>query len=104
MSDNWGSYFANVNDELASLYVDIGVEGVPDSERPWLLWTWVHVREPREDGLSSSAETPVLYRIEDALIEAVKKGTGADLVGRITTAGMSSILRPNKNSRSRTLA
>src|SRR5262245_35159471 len=88
MSDSWDFYFANVNDVIASLFVDLGIrDSVPDSDRPWLLWTWVYFRQPRDDGLSSSEEAPVLNEIEDALTKKVQETTEAELVGRITTAG-----------------
>ncbi len=88
MSNNWDFYFARVNDVLASIFVDLGIRNsVPDAGRPWLLWTWVYFRQPRDDGLSSSEEAPILGDIEDALAEEVKETTGAELVGRITTAG-----------------
>jgi regulator of RNase E activity RraB len=88
MSDAWDFYFANVNDVIASLFVDLGIRNsVPDPDRPWLLWTWVYFRQPRDDGLSSSEETPILNEIEDALTKEVKEKMEAELVGRITTAG-----------------
>ncbi len=88
MSDAWDFYFANVNDVIASLFVDLGIrDSVPDPERPWLLWAWVYFRQPRDDGLSSSEEAPTLNEIEDALTNEVTKTTQAELVGRITTAG-----------------
>lgn len=88
MSDIWDSYFARVNGELASLFVHLGIhESAPDPGRPWLLWAWVYLRQPRDDGLSSDEEAPLLFEIEDTLAEAVRDATGAELVGRITTAG-----------------
>jgi regulator of RNase E activity RraB len=88
MSDAWDFYFANVNSVLASLFVDLGIrDSVPAPDRPWLLWTWVYFRQPRDDGLSSSEEAPILHQIEDAVTHAVKEITEAELVGRITTSG-----------------
>ena len=88
MSDNWDFYFANVNEMLASLFVDLGIRGsAPDPERPWLLWVWVYLNQPLENGLSSSEEAPILHQIEDCLAPAVEERAGALLVGRITTAG-----------------
>ncbi len=73
MSDAWDFYFANLNDVIASLFVDLGIrDSVPDTDRPWLLWTWVYLRDPRDDGLSSSEEAPILNAIEDALTKQVK--------------------------------
>jgi regulator of RNase E activity RraB len=87
VSDAWDFYFANVNDVIASLFVDLGIrDSVPDPDRPWLLWTWVYFRQPRHDGLSSAEEAPILVDIEDALTNAVKEASQAELVGCITTA------------------
>lgn len=88
MSDHWDFYFANVNDKLASLFVDLGIRAAaPDMEKPWLLWAWVYFNSPREDGLSSSQEAPTLSQIEDSLNEAVAAAVDGALVGRITTDG-----------------
>jgi len=88
MSDAWDFYFANVNDVVASLFVDLGIrDSVPDPARPWLLWAWVYFRQPRDDGLSSTEEAPTLNEIEDVLTNEVKDAAAAELVGRITTAG-----------------
>lgn len=88
MSDEWDFYFANVNDSIASLFLDLGIrDSVPDLSRPQLLWCWVYFRSPREDGLSSSEESPVLNEIEDVLTRAIHEEVGADFVGRITTSG-----------------
>ncbi len=55
MSEEWDSYFCNVNDKLASIRVDLGIRStVPDPNRPWLLWVWVYFERPRTDGLSRS--------------------------------------------------
>lgn len=88
MSDGWDFYFARVNGELASLFVDLGIrDRVPDQQKPWLLWVWVKFEKPRNDDLSSEEEAPRLFEIEDALKNRVREATGAELVGRITTAG-----------------
>ncbi len=88
MSDAWDFYFARVNGVLASLFVDFGVRrSVPDPQKPWLLWAWVHLRQPGADGLSCEEETPLLYEIEDGLTKSVEETVQARLVGRITTAG-----------------
>lgn len=88
MSDAWDFYFANLNNAIASLFVDLGIrDSAPDLARPWLLWSWVYFCQPRDDGLSSSDEAPILHRVEDALTNTVKEISEAELVGRITTAG-----------------
>ena len=88
MSDEWDFYFTNVNGVLASIFVDLGIRQlVPQASHPWLLWSWVYFEEPREDGLSSSEESPTLREIEDALTRSVSEISHAELVGRITTDG-----------------
>ena len=56
MSDQWDFYFANVNDKLASLFLDVGIrDRVPDPSRPWLLWVWVTLLRMRSPRLSLRA-------------------------------------------------
>jgi uncharacterized protein (TIGR01619 family) len=88
MKENWRSYFCNVNDSLASILVDLGLEGeAPIASKPWLLWTWVYFRSPRADGLWDSTEFPTLSKMEDSLTSEVSRACGAVLCGRITTEG-----------------
>ena len=88
MSDQWDFYFANVNDATASMFVDLGIrDSVPDSDRPWLMWLHLHLNQPRDDGLSSRGRGTDFDDIEDALTPVVNEANGAELVGRVTTAG-----------------
>jgi uncharacterized protein (TIGR01619 family) len=88
MSNTWDFYFANINERKASLFVDIGIrEMAPSADHPWLLWVWVELNQPREDGLSSSQETDLLAQIEDSLTDAVGGAIDGFLAGRITTDG-----------------
>jgi uncharacterized protein (TIGR01619 family) len=88
MMDNWKSYFCNVNDSPASIFVNLGVrDDVPISSKPWLLWVWVYFQSPRGDGLSDSKEAPTLFNIEDALTGQLSRNCRAILGGRITTEG-----------------
>lgn len=88
MSEHWDFFFANVNNKLASLFVDLGIRrSVPDIERPWLLWVWVYFNNPRDDGLHSAQEAGTLSQIEDSLNESVSGAVDGVLVGRITTDG-----------------
>ncbi len=85
--EKWNSYICNVNDKLASVFLDIALAtSAPLQEKPWLLWVWVYMKEPREDGLSSQGEFEMLCKLEDALkseLSALK----VTLAGRITTQG-----------------
>jgi uncharacterized protein (TIGR01619 family) len=88
MSDEWNSYICNVNDKLASIFVDIGIRPhVPDESKPWLLWVWVYFKKPRLDGLSSGEEFDVLISLEDKLVASMQQSCDAILSGRITTDG-----------------
>jgi hypothetical protein len=87
MSENWDFYFCRVNDALSSIFVDLGIRAAaPDPVRPHLLWLWVPMLSPREDGLSSDVEAPMLHAIEDAIGPALARRNDAILVGRITGA------------------
>jgi len=86
MSNKWDFYFARLNDEPASLFVDLGIrDSVPDPLRTHLIWCWVYINQPRSDGLSSASEAPTLWTIENDLVGSIKEQ--ASFVGRITTAG-----------------
>lgn len=88
MSDDWDFYFARVNDAVSSIFVDLGIRtDVPLEKRPWLLWVWVEMKAPRDDGLSSNEEAPKLLEIGEALDAAIGSACDAQLVGRITGAG-----------------
>ncbi|MFC5864004.1 DUF695 domain-containing protein [Acidicapsa dinghuensis] len=88
VADQWNFYFCTVNDLLASIFLNLGLrDQVPIAAKPWLLWVWVYFLSPREDGLSSSEESPVLSKIEDLLSPELTEACGAILSGRITTAG-----------------
>lgn len=88
MSDRWDFYLCRVNDELASISLNLGLRpDLPQAERPHLLWLWLDLRAPRPDGLSSKEEADTLWAIEDALTPPLLKTCNAILAGRITTCG-----------------
>jgi uncharacterized protein (TIGR01619 family) len=88
MTDNWKPYLCNVNGELASIFVNLGLrDSVPMASKRWLLWAWVYFRMPRADGLSDGKEAPTLFKIEDTLNLCVSHACRAILCGRITTEG-----------------
>ena len=88
MPEDWNSYFCNVNDVLASIFLDLGLnESAPDLTKPILLWVWVYMKHPRPDGLSDRSEFDVLCAIEDKLTRALREEFDAVFCGRITTAG-----------------
>ena len=88
MTDDWEPYLTNVNGELASILVNLGLRSiVPITNNPWLLWIWVYFRSPRPDGLSSNEEASTLYAIEDAILAKLDGVCSSIHCGRITTAG-----------------
>src|SRR5262245_18819762 len=81
----WASYFANVNDKLASIALDLDLRGqAPVNGKPHLLWVWVDLRSPKPNGLSDSGEFDALAAIEDKLVQALSSACHAVEAGRIT--------------------
>lgn len=88
MGENWDFYICNVNDVVASIYLNLALrETAPERERASLLWVWVEMRWPTEDGLSSKGEFDNLCEIEDQMTAAMKSRFEAVYCGRITTNG-----------------
>jgi len=88
VSNEWDFYVCNVNNQLASIFLDLGLRKlVPDRDKPNLLWVWVQLKWPREDGLSASSEFEPLRAIEEKLTETLDERFGAVLCGGITTDG-----------------
>src|SRR5205085_2861139 len=86
LAEDWDSYICNVNDVLASIFVNLALHRVaPDPKRPYVLWVWVKMLHPRPDGLSSNEEAETLWKLDDDLGEAVQREIGAERVGTITT-------------------
>ena len=88
MADNWKSYFCNVNDKLASVFVNLALRSeAPVLSKPSLLWVWIYFQTPRPDGLSDGSEAPTLFKIEDALNLHIGRTCQAVSCGRVTTSG-----------------
>lgn len=85
MTDDWDFYFLRVDDKPASIYVDLGAySSAPNPKMPHMAYVRLHMREPRDDGLSSQAEFDALITVEDAL-KAALVNTETEYVGRCTT-------------------
>ena len=88
MTENWKSYFCNVNDKLASIALNLGLnEEVPIGSKPWLLWVWVYLQHPSPNGLSQQSEFATISAIEDELSKRLGLVCNAVEAGRITTDG-----------------
>lgn len=87
MSEDWDFYFCRVDDRAASIFVDLGVASqAPIESLPNLGYVRIHMRAPREDGLSSQDEFQALSTLEDALETLQVDGESA-YVGRNTSNG-----------------
>ena len=89
MSDNWDFYFCKVDDELASIFVDLGLaHEAPIAQLSHVGSVRIRMRNPRNDGLSSADEAADLKELERALESHVNSSAPAGvLVGRSTSGG-----------------
>ena len=85
--DHWEIYVTFVDEKPAVILVDIGVSAiVPIEGMSALVWLWVDIQSPDEEGFPSEDEDIKLNDVEDALTD----GAGTDgirYVGRITSNG-----------------
>jgi hypothetical protein len=85
---DWQSYLCRINDERASVYVDLAFESVaPLPQTSKLAWLWIRLNHSREDGLSSDEEFEALCDFEDELEGLIGRRSSSIYVGRITTLG-----------------
>ncbi|HEX7070662.1 MAG TPA: DUF695 domain-containing protein [Rhodothermales bacterium] len=88
MSDDWDFYFCRVDDEPASIFVDLGLaRDAPLDDRPHMAYVRVYMRSPRSDGLSSQEEFDALVRLENSLTSALSADHRTTYVGRNTCGG-----------------
>ena len=88
MSDEWDFYPALVDDQPASIFVDLGIAAsAPISSHGIMGYLRIHMRQPRENGLSSEAEFHALVGLEDIVTEKISTSAGAIFVGRNTSSG-----------------
>lgn len=89
MADTWEFYPTDIDDDRASIYVDLSLRSkAPFPNLEELTWLRVCFLKPRDDGLSSSEEFDRLSELEDAIFEALENCECTNLyVGRTTSAG-----------------
>lgn len=88
MSDHWDFYPLLVDDEPASIFLDLGIAAsAPVDGHHLAVFVQVPMLRPRPDGLSSQEEFDDLVRIEDELTRIAREGDRALYVGRNTTGG-----------------
>lgn len=84
MSNEWEFFQCQMEQGPASIFLDIGIHSsLPLADYSHLLNIRLTLKSPREDGLSSSEEFPVLCDLEDS-IEDVFKSHKVIYAGRIT--------------------
>ncbi|KEO82798.1 DUF695 domain-containing protein [Tumebacillus flagellatus] len=89
MSNQWESYFTRVGENLASVRIDLtftNPEFRPDFLNT-LLYVWVKLQAPNENGLTTDEEAQRLLVMEDKLIEFLGAEYGGVPVGVVTTDG-----------------
>ena len=85
--DHWEIYVTYVDEKPAVILVDLGVaKAAPLAEKTALVWLWVHLQSPDDEGFSSEDEDLILNEIEDAVTEAIDPASSR-YVGRITSDG-----------------
>ena len=85
--DHWEIYVTYVDEKPAVILVDIGIaQNVPLAGMSKLVWIWVHIPEPDEEGFPSDDEDFKLNEIEDLITESAGNST-TRYVGRITSDG-----------------
>ena len=87
MTDNWDFYATRVDDQPASIFVDLGAESAaPVALLAHMAYVRLYMKHPRPDGLSSNDEYDALVGLEDAM-EADLVGDDVVYVGRNTSNG-----------------
>ncbi len=88
MPESWDVYLTQINDKVASVFLDLGVRPTaPDAARPYLIRIWVDLKSPRDDGLPTSEESFVLDKSKEAIDSSLKSKYDVRYVGRVSTAG-----------------
>lgn len=88
MTEEWDFYLCRINDQPASIYLNMGLRSVaPMASKPHIVRARVPMLIPREDGLSSQQEFEDLGRLEDSIIGGLK-GQQVIFAGRTTQAGV----------------
>lgn len=84
---DWAFYFTNVDDNFASINTDLNLAKLaPINDQPYIVYLSLEMRNPRDDGMSSSDEANKLWEIEDKVISSLKsQELNFTNVGRLTS-------------------
>lgn len=85
--DHWEIYVTYVDEKPAVILVDIGVaQAAPIEGLSKLVWVWVQIQSPDEEGFPSEDEDFKLNEIEDVVTDSTVSD-GVRYAGRITSDG-----------------
>ena len=88
MSDDWNFYRLRVDDEPASIFLDMGIaSSAPLEGYHHRAYIRVRMLNPRADGMSSQEEFDALISLEDAVTLRIAAESSSVYVGRNTSGG-----------------
>lgn len=88
MSDDWDFYALRVDDQPASIFVDLGIrKEAPIKSHFTMAYLRVFMLKPKENGLSSQEEFDDLIALEDQVTAAITQDSSVIYVGRNTSSG-----------------
>jgi len=83
---SWDSFFANIDDKIGSIRSDLGLINIaPFTAYNKVICLEIKLNIPREDGLSSSEESDILFKIEEAITRILENKLEAVFAGAETT-------------------
>ena len=89
MEEKWDFYFAKIDGDIASIFVNLSMEDLaPVPRLTQMVVLRLTMRDPRDDGLSSEDEYAALSLIDEALYNEICTKQNAVYVGRVTYAGL----------------
>lgn len=84
--EEWDLYFSNIDNVIGYFFLDLGLSKVaPLNDKPNLVWIYLQMNNPREDGLSSEDELEKLTEIEDRLEKFFSSSHNSIYAGRLTS-------------------
>jgi hypothetical protein len=88
MSDDWDFYFLRIDDQPASIFVNLGLrKDAPLKSHAAMACLRVVMRRPGQDGLSGQDEYDDLMALEDGIVPGITEDGTAIFVGRSTSGG-----------------
>jgi hypothetical protein len=88
MSDDWDFFLLRVDDQPASIFVDLGIaREAPVRSHATMGYLRVAMRRPQQNGLSSQDEFDELVALENHVTERITADGTAIFVGRNTSGG-----------------